>query len=136
MNTTHNHCSECGSTEQVAFSNETHSVRARSGKTADVAGLSGWRCACGEIAFDDASMVKYAAAGDELVLQERKAIAESLRSTRQKLHLTQQQAAVLTGGGHNAFSRYESAQAAPMPAVVNLFRLLDKHPELLQEIAE
>jgi hypothetical protein len=34
----------------------------------------------------------------------------------------------LTGGGHNAFSRYERGEAAPLPAVINLFRLLDKHP--------
>jgi len=33
-----------------------------------------------------------------------------------------------------AFSRYERGEAAPLPAVVNLFRLLDKHPELLQEL--
>ncbi len=40
----------------------------------------------------------------------------------------------LTGGGHNAFSRYERGEAAPLPAVVNLFRLLDKHPELLKDL--
>jgi HTH-type transcriptional regulator / antitoxin MqsA len=44
-------------------------------------------------------------------------------------------AARLTGGGHNAFSRYERGEAVPLPAVVNLFRLLDKHPELLKDLA-
>jgi hypothetical protein len=44
-------------------------------------------------------------------------------------------AARLTGGGHNAFSRYERGEATPLPAVINLFRLVDKHPELLQELA-
>jgi hypothetical protein len=39
-----------------------------------------------------------------------------------------------TGGGHNAFSRYERGEAAPLPAVINLFRLLDKHPELLKDL--
>src|SRR5260370_26833630 len=29
----------------------------------------------------------------------------------------------MIGGGHNAFSRYERGEAAPLPAVVNLFRL-------------
>jgi len=43
-------------------------------------------------------------------------------------------AACLTGGGHNAFSRYERGEAIPLPAVVNLFKLLDKHPELLKEL--
>jgi len=40
----------------------------------------------------------------------------------------------LTGVGHNAFSRYERGQARPMPAVINLFKLLDKHPALLDEL--
>lgn len=35
----------------------------------------------------------------------------------------------------NAFSRYENGKAKPVPAVINLFRLLDKHPELIEEIA-
>ena len=36
----------------------------------------------------------------------------------------------LTGGGHNAFSRTERGEVTPLPTVVNLFRLLDKHPDL------
>ena len=60
--------------------------------------------------------------------------AEYLASTRKKLGLTQQEAARLTGGGKNAFSRYERGQAKPVAAVVNLFKLLDKHPDLLEEI--
>ena len=47
---------------------------------------------------------------------------------------TMQEAARLTGGGHNAFSRYERGEASPLPAVVNLFRLLDKHPSLLRDV--
>jgi len=46
----------------------------------------------------------------------------------------QHEAAALTGGGHNAFSRYERGEAEPVVAVVNLFRLLDKQPELLKEL--
>jgi HTH-type transcriptional regulator / antitoxin MqsA len=57
-----------------------------------------------------------------------------LLRVREKLQLTQRQAARLTGGGHNAFSRYERGEAQPLPAVVNLFRLLDKHPELVNEL--
>jgi len=40
----------------------------------------------------------------------------------------------LTGGGHNAFSRTDRGEAAPLPAVVKLFRLLDKHRELLKDL--
>ncbi|MGZ8218763.1 type II toxin-antitoxin system MqsA family antitoxin [Methylomagnum sp.] len=49
-------------------------------------------------------------------------------------HETQAEAAKLAGGGKNAFSRYEHGQAKPVAAVVNLFRLLDRHPELLDEL--
>src|SRR5665647_3728358 len=72
---------------------------------------------CDEIEFDAStdSAERYAAAGDKLVLQ------------------NQAQAALLTGGGHNAFSRYESGAAQAVPAVYNLFSILDKHPEILKE---
>ena len=60
-------------------------------------------------------------------------VAELAR-IRRKLKLTQQEAAKLAGGGKNAFSRYERGQAKPVAAVVNLFRLLDRHPALLNEL--
>ncbi|MBP9712106.1 MAG: type II toxin-antitoxin system MqsA family antitoxin [Sterolibacterium sp.] len=62
-----------------------------------------------------------------------KEMAELAR-IRKKLKLTQQEAAKLAGGGKNAFSRYERGQAKPVAAVVNLFRLLDRHPDLLREL--
>ena len=57
-----------------------------------------------------------------------------LARIRKKLGLTQQEAAKLAGGGKNAFSRYERGQAKPVAAVTNLFRLLDRHPDLLREL--
>lgn len=57
-----------------------------------------------------------------------------LARIRKKLGLTQQEAAQLAGGGKNAFSRYERGQAKPVAAVTNLFRLLDRHPDLLNEL--
>lgn len=41
---------------------------------------------------------------------------------------------MIAGGGHNAFSRYERGEIKPVAAVVNLFRLLDRHPDLLNEL--
>jgi HTH-type transcriptional regulator / antitoxin MqsA len=105
------------------------------GATATVEGLSGLRCGtCGEVVFDADSAGRYAAAGDELVLRERKRQSDEIRRIRRKLGLSQAAAARLTGGGHNAFSRYERGEATPMPAVVNLLRLLDKHPDLLKDL--
>ena len=60
--------------------------------------------------------------------------AADLARIRKKLKLSQLEAAQLAGGGKNAFSRYERGQAKPVAAVINLFRLLDGHPELLNEL--
>lgn len=100
-----------------------------------VEGVSGWHCPnCGEIEFDPGEGERYAAAGDSLAAQIAAEDAAMLRSVRKRLGLSQRAAAQLTGGGHNAFSRYERGEARPLPAVVNLFRLLDRHPELLAEL--
>ncbi len=61
-------------------------------------------------------------------------VASELESIRKRLKLTQVQAAKLAGGGKNAFSRYERGQAKPVAAVINLFKLLDKYPDLIKEL--
>ena len=129
-------CVNCdGATAMTRFEDETFPVE-HAGTTIRVMGLSGWRCAaCGEDMFEPDSARRYAEAGDTLVLRHRERQAREIRRIRRKLGLSQVAAARLTGGGHNAFSRYERGEVAPMPAVVNLFRILDKHPELLREIA-
>jgi HTH-type transcriptional regulator/antitoxin MqsA len=107
------------------------------GMSATVEGLSGCRCqGCREVEFDADSAVRYAAAGDALVLRARARQSKEIQRIRRKLGLSQVAAARLTGGGHNAFSRYERGEAVPLPAVVNLFRLLDKHPELLKDLGD
>jgi HTH-type transcriptional regulator/antitoxin MqsA len=99
-----------------------------------VTGLSGWRYENGEIDFDEASTMRYAEVQDRLMLADRADRGAQLRRIRKKLRLTQQQAAALTGGGKNAFSRYETGDAKPVAAVDHLFLLLDRHPELLKEL--
>jgi HTH-type transcriptional regulator / antitoxin MqsA len=127
-------CGNCGASVAVPFKGEAFRV-SHKGLSATVTGLSGWRCSsCGEIEFDKGSAKRYAHAGDKLVMRARAAEQAEIRRIRTKLGLSQAMAAKLTGGGHNAFSRYERGEAAPLPAVVNLFRLLDRHPELLKEL--
>jgi HTH-type transcriptional regulator/antitoxin MqsA len=129
------HCLNCdGSAALTRFENEVATIE-HAGLSVIVENLSGWRCAaCDEVEFDADSAARYAAAGDALVLRDRERQRKELRRIRRKLGLTQVAAARLTGGGHNAFSRYERGEAVPLPAVANLFRLLDKHPELLKEL--
>jgi HTH-type transcriptional regulator/antitoxin MqsA len=118
----------------MRFEGESFTVE-HAGLKSRIEGLSGWRCtACGEVEFEAESARRYAAAGDALVLRERARQSKEIRRIRHKLGLSQVAAARLTGGGHNAFSRYERGEAAPLPAVVNLFRILDKHPELLKDL--
>lgn len=57
-----------------------------------------------------------------------------IESVRKKLSLGQREAAEIFGGGVNAFSRYENGKTSPPTALIKLFKLLDKHPELLNEI--
>lgn len=62
--------------------------------------------------------------------------SEEIRRIRKKLKLTQKQAAAIFGGGPNAFSRYERGETEPLKSTSNLLRLLDNHPEQLQEIMQ
>jgi len=87
-------------------------------------------CSDGFVEFDEAEEVTWLAFRDQIDAAE----AADLARIRKKLRLTQMQAAQIAGGGKNAFSRYERGQAKPVTAVVNLFRLLDRHPELLGEL--
>nr|RAV90640.1 hypothetical protein DBT45_10410 [Aerococcus tenax] len=54
---------------------------------------------------------------------------------RKKLALDQRRAGEIFGGGINAFSRYETGKTKPPLALVKLLKILDRHPDLLKEIA-
>lgn len=57
-----------------------------------------------------------------------------IAQVRKKLDLDQRQAAEIFGGGVNAFSRYENGKTKPPLALVKLLKLLDRHPDLLDEV--
>ncbi|MEO8490208.1 MULTISPECIES: type II toxin-antitoxin system MqsA family antitoxin [unclassified Pseudomonas] len=130
-------CYICGAPNGLMYfegRSETISVK---GMERRVDNLSGWECTeCGDGFWDpnNDSTDRYDAAMDELVLAARQMIGAEIKRTRRKLHLTQKEAVeLLSGGGHNAFSRYERGELlAPKPLVV-LMRLLDRHPHLLAD---
>lgn len=130
-------CLECeGGHLHYAVRDVQISRRGERGVVPHVAGL--FCDACDNIEFDEAtdSGDRYAAAGDELVLMARaktEKLGAKLKRARDKLNLSQADAAKLAGGGHNAFSRYENGAARPVAAVALLFALLERHPELLEE---
>lgn len=59
---------------------------------------------------------------------------EYIAKVRKKLDLDQRQAAEIFGGGVNAFSRYENGKTKPPLALVKLLKVLERHPDLLNEV--
>ncbi len=51
-----------------------------------------------------------------------------------KFVMGQRETAEIFGGGVNAFSRYENGKTKPPLALVKLFKLLDRHPDLMNEV--
>lgn len=128
-------CPVCGSRNSlVPFEGVSFPIKV--GKLSDIVNdLAGDRCnSCDEVFFDDFGAQKFADAGDALVVKTRKAEGAKLRKARLTLGLSQAEAGLLAGGGHNGFSRYENGLALPVPAVSNLFQLLQKHPQLVAEL--
>ena len=105
------------------------------GRTTAVPKVAGWHCPhCHDVEFDRGEGARFAQAIKRIASNIDAQEAAELARIRKKLKLTQLEAARITGGGPNAFSRYERGKARPLPAVTNLFRLLDRHPELLNEL--
>lgn len=127
-------CMHCETGKMVL---DTRTVTAGlDGLIQEVGDVRGWFCdQCGEVEFaDDDSAGRYAAAMDDLVLERRRQRGKEVRRIRTRLKLTQKAAAEVFGGGVNAFSRYERGEVEPPRAVVKFLRVLDRHPELLEEV--
>ena len=99
--------------------------------------VSGDYCtACGEVVLDMAESRRVSDAMRDFSKQVNAAIVdpEFIIRVRKKLALDQQEAAAIFGGGVNAFSRYENGKTKPPLALVKLLQVLDRHPDLLNEI--
>lgn len=59
---------------------------------------------------------------------------ETIKKIREKLKLSQRDAAELFGGGINAFSRYERGETPAPKSLCQLLILLEKHPNLSNEL--
>ena len=127
-------CVSCGYRGMVRQENRTETITV-AGESVTLTGLSGWFCpSCRDGWFDEADQVRYARAGDGLVVRARERQSKELRRIRKKLGLTQKEAATIFGGGVNAFSRYEKGEVEPSTSTKKLLHLLDMHPELLEEV--
>jgi HTH-type transcriptional regulator / antitoxin MqsA len=107
------------------------------GESTVIPAVTGEFCsACGEAVLDAAESTRTSAAMLAFNKQVNAAIVdpEFVANVRKKLALDQREAAEIFGGGVNAFSRYENGKTKPPLALVKLLKLLDRHPELLNEV--
>ena len=128
-------CPVCGAAELI---NDTRDLPyTYKGDTILIASVTGDFCpACAESILD--------AAESDRVMREMRAFSKQVNaaivdpgfiaSVRKKLDLDQRQAAEIFGGGVNAFSRYENGKTKPSLALVKLLKVLDRHPDLLNEV--
>lgn len=128
-------CPACGAAELI------HDTRdlpyTYKGETTTIPAVTGDFCpACAESILD--------AAESERAMREMRAFSKQVNASivdpgfiagvRKKLALDQREAAEIFGGGVNAFSRYENGKTKPPLALVKLLKVLDRHPDLLDEV--
>ena len=107
------------------------------GESTVIPAVAGDFCpACGEAVLDMAESTRISMAMLEFNKQVNASIVdpEFIVSVRKKLALDQREAAEIFGGGVNAFSRYETGKTKPSLALVQLLKILDRHPDLLEEV--
>ncbi|MDO9226182.1 MAG: type II toxin-antitoxin system MqsA family antitoxin [Pseudomonadota bacterium] len=128
-------CPVCGAADLI------HDTRdmpySYKGETTAIPQVTGDHCpACGEVILDREQGGRVSALMGEFQRQVNGAYVDPayIASVRKKLALDQREAAELFGGGVNAFSRYENGKTKPPLALVKLLRVLDRHPDLLNEI--
>ena len=128
-------CPNCGAAELV------HDTRdmpyTYKGEETIIPAVTGDYCpACGEAVLDMGESARTSMLMLKFNKQVNAAIVDPafIAGVRKKLHLDQREAAEIFGGGVNAFSRYENGKTKPPLALVKLLKVLDRHPELLEEI--
>ncbi len=128
-------CPVCGAAELI------HDTRdlpyTYKGETSVIAAVTGDFCpACAESILDAAESNRVMREMHTFSKQVNAAIVDPgfIMNVRKKLELDQREAAEIFGGGVNAFSRYENGKTKPPLALVKLFKLLDRHPDLLNEV--
>ncbi len=128
-------CPVCGTAELI------HDTRdlpyTYKGETTIIAAVTGDFCpACSESILDASESNRVMRDMSAFSRQVNAAIVDPafIVTVRKKLNLDQRQAAEIFGGGINAFSRYENGKTKPPLALIKLLKLLDRHPDLIDEI--
>ncbi len=61
--------------------------------------------------------------------------AVEIKSAREKIGITQEEASLIFGGGRNAFSKYERSEVSQSLSMDNLIKICLKYPGILKELA-
>jgi len=128
-------CPICGKAELVHDTRDMH--YSYKGEQTTIPDVSGDYCpACDEAILDASESERVSAAMLAFNKEVNSTIVDPsfIADVRKKFSLSQQEAAVIFGGGVNAFSRYETGKTRPPLALVKLLKILDHHPELIQEV--
>ena len=107
------------------------------GESTTIPDVTGDYCpACGEVVLDAGESRRTSMAMLEFNQQVNASIVDPgfITNVRKKLALDQREAGEIFGGGVNAFSRYENGRTKPPLALVKLLKILDRHPDLLDEV--
>jgi HTH-type transcriptional regulator / antitoxin MqsA len=88
---------------------------------------------CGEGILDSESYQRLTEAQRELVNAARVEAGAEIRRMRKRLKLTQTQLGENLGLGPLVFSRYERGKTRAPIMLLKLLRLLEKHPDLVEE---
>jgi HTH-type transcriptional regulator / antitoxin MqsA len=98
--------------------------------------MPGWYChESGESIHTAEDMKVSDAALKELRLQVENLLKpQEVKRIRTKIGLTQREAGTILGGGPNAFQKYEQDTVTVSKPMSNLLRVLERHPEEVEEL--
>ena len=128
-------CPACGAAKLVRDTRDLpYSYK---GERTTIEAVTGDYCpACEEVVLDAAESERTTAVMAQFNKEVNAAYVDPayITQVRKKLRLDQREAAEIFGGGVNAFSRYENGKTKPPLSLVKLLKVLDRHPDLLNEI--
>lgn len=128
-------CPVCGAAELVRDTRDVPFTY--KGEATVIPAVTGDFCpACAESVLDMVESRRFGNLVGDFIKQVNATIVDPgfIASVRKKLALDQREAAEIFGGGVNAFSRYENGKTKPPLALVKLLKVLDRHPDLLDEV--
>jgi HTH-type transcriptional regulator / antitoxin MqsA len=98
--------------------------------------MPGWYCHESGESIHTAEDIKVSdAALKELRLQVENLLKpQEVKRIRTKIGLTQREAGTILGGGPNAFQKYEQDTVTVSKPMSNLLRVLERHPEEVEEL--